>query len=156
MQSTDWPAKHCAALREYRALGMSFSQIAKAINAKFKTAYSRSAAIGRAKRMGLTGPGRRKDGLKHWLERPAKAKRGGCSGHVSAMFRRTSRRRRSPNARKWQHSAVSRSSRAISGSLISKLSIAATPMAATRTAKPLPSAGTRAGQVQAIARRIFI
>jgi GcrA cell cycle regulator len=74
MQSTDWPAKHCAALREYRALGMSFSQIAKAINAKFKTAYSRSAAIGRAKRMGLTGPGRRKDGLKHWLERPAKAK----------------------------------------------------------------------------------
>ena len=73
MQSTDWPAKHCAALREYRALGMSFSQIAKAINAKFKTAYSRSAAIGRAKRMGLTGPARPKDRLKHWLKRPAKA-----------------------------------------------------------------------------------
>ena len=73
MQSTDWPAKHCAALREYRALGMSFSQIARAINAKFKTAYSRSAAIGRARRMELTGPARPKDRLKHWLKRPAKA-----------------------------------------------------------------------------------
>ena len=74
MQSTDWPAKHCAALREYRALGMSFSQIADAINAKFKTAYSRSAVIGRARRMRLAGPGRSRDGLKHWLKRPAKAK----------------------------------------------------------------------------------
>jgi GcrA cell cycle regulator len=74
MQSSDWPAEHCGALREYRALGMSFLQIAKAINAKFGTAYSRSAVIGRARRMGLTGPGRRKDGLRHWLKRPAKAK----------------------------------------------------------------------------------
>ena len=74
MQSTDWPAEHCGALREYRALGMSFLQIAKAINAKFGTAYSRSAVIGRARRMRLTGPGRPKDGLKHWLKRPAKAK----------------------------------------------------------------------------------
>jgi len=74
MQSTDWPAEHCGALREYRAIGMSFLQIAKAINAKFRTAYSRSAVIGRARRMGLTGPGRRKDELRHWLKRPAKAK----------------------------------------------------------------------------------
>jgi GcrA cell cycle regulator len=37
---------------------MSFSRIADAINAKFKTAYSRNAAIGRAKRMGLAGPDR--------------------------------------------------------------------------------------------------
>ena len=74
MQSTDWPAEHCGALREYRALGMSFLQIAKAINAKFRTAYSRSAVIGRARRMRLAGPGRPKDGLKHWLKRPAKAK----------------------------------------------------------------------------------
>ena len=53
---------------------MSFLQIAKAINAKFGTAYSRSAVIGRARRMGLTGPGRREDELRHWLKRPAKAK----------------------------------------------------------------------------------
>ena len=53
MQSTDWAAEHSDALREYLAKGMSFSKIAGAINTKFNTAYSRSAAIGRAKRMGL-------------------------------------------------------------------------------------------------------
>jgi GcrA cell cycle regulator len=55
---TDWPAEHCQALREYLARGMSFSRAADAINAAFKTCYSRSAAIGRAKRMGLAGPDR--------------------------------------------------------------------------------------------------
>jgi GcrA cell cycle regulator len=39
---------------------MSFSEIAKAINAKFRTSYSRNAAIGRARRMGLAGPDRPK------------------------------------------------------------------------------------------------
>jgi GcrA cell cycle regulator len=62
MQSTDWAAEHSAALREYLAKGMSFSEIAEAINAKFATAYSRNAAIGRAKRMGLAGPDRPDDG----------------------------------------------------------------------------------------------
>ena len=44
-----------------RAAGLScpghvlFGEIARAINAKFNTAYSRNAAIGRAKRMGLAG-----------------------------------------------------------------------------------------------------
>jgi len=58
MQSTDWAPAHSEALREYLAKGMSYSEIADAINAKFKTAYSRSAAIGRATRMGLGGPAR--------------------------------------------------------------------------------------------------
>ena len=58
MQSTDWAPEHSQALREYRARGMSYAQIAKAINARFGTAYSRSAAIGRGKRMGLAGPDR--------------------------------------------------------------------------------------------------
>jgi GcrA cell cycle regulator len=57
MQSTDWAPEHSDALREYLAKGMSYSEIAKAINAKFKTAYSRSAALGRAKRMGRTSSG---------------------------------------------------------------------------------------------------
>jgi GcrA cell cycle regulator len=61
MQSTDWAPKHSDALREYLARGMSYSEIADAINAKFKTFYSRSAAIGRAKRMGLAGPDRPED-----------------------------------------------------------------------------------------------
>jgi GcrA cell cycle regulator len=52
MQS-NWPAQHCKALREHHARGLSYSAIAAAINAKFKTAYSRNATIGRAKRMGI-------------------------------------------------------------------------------------------------------
>jgi GcrA cell cycle regulator len=57
---TDWAPEHCDALRAGLAAGLSFSQVAKAINAKFKTAYSRSAALGRARRMGVVGPGRSK------------------------------------------------------------------------------------------------
>jgi GcrA cell cycle regulator len=49
---------------------MSYSELAEAINAKFKTGYSRSAAIGRAKRLGLAGPDRPDDRRKP----PAKAK----------------------------------------------------------------------------------
>jgi len=53
---TNWTPEHSAALQEYLAKGMSYSDIAYAINAKFKTAYSRCAAIGRAKRLGLAIP----------------------------------------------------------------------------------------------------
>jgi GcrA cell cycle regulator len=58
MEQINWAPEHTAALREYVARGMSFSEIADAINIKFKTAYSRNAAIGRAKRLGLAGPAR--------------------------------------------------------------------------------------------------
>jgi GcrA cell cycle regulator len=58
MQSTDWPAEHSQALRELLASGISYSRVADAINAKFKTAYSRNAVLGRATRMGLAGPDR--------------------------------------------------------------------------------------------------
>jgi GcrA cell cycle regulator len=60
MQSMNWSREHCDALREYHAKGMSFAEIAEAINAKFKTTYSRNAAIGRARRMGLAVPERPK------------------------------------------------------------------------------------------------
>ena len=66
MQSTNWASEHSDALREYLAKGMSFAEIADAINARFKTAYSRSAAIGRSRRMGFAGPDRAKDLPKHW------------------------------------------------------------------------------------------
>jgi GcrA cell cycle regulator len=49
----NWPPEHCDALREYLAKGMSFAEAADAINARYATAYSRNATIGRAKRMGL-------------------------------------------------------------------------------------------------------
>jgi GcrA cell cycle regulator len=60
MQSMSWAREHCDALREYHAKGMSYAEIAAAINAKFKTAYSRNAAIGRGRRMGLADPARPK------------------------------------------------------------------------------------------------
>jgi GcrA cell cycle regulator len=58
MEPSNWAPAHSAALREYWARGMSYSQIADAMNAKFGTRYSRNATIGRAKRMGLYAPGR--------------------------------------------------------------------------------------------------
>jgi GcrA cell cycle regulator len=61
MQSNDWPAAHSDALREYFAMGMSYSAVADAINTKFATSYTRNAALGRAKRMGLDGPVRLDD-----------------------------------------------------------------------------------------------
>jgi GcrA cell cycle regulator len=58
MQSTNWAPEHCQALRENLANGMSYSEIAQAINAKFNTTYSRSATIGRARRLGLVSAAR--------------------------------------------------------------------------------------------------
>ena len=70
MQSTNWAPEHSQALREYLAKGMSYSEIADAINSRFGTAYTRSATIGRGRRLGLLAPGRPEDGPK----RPPKAK----------------------------------------------------------------------------------
>jgi GcrA cell cycle regulator len=56
MQS-DWAEEHSRALGEFLERGLSYSQIANAINERFNTAYSRNAAIGRARRLGLSGPG---------------------------------------------------------------------------------------------------
>jgi GcrA cell cycle regulator len=56
MQS-NWVEQHSQALREYLGKGLSYSEAARAINQRFNTSYSRNAAIGRAKRMGLSGAG---------------------------------------------------------------------------------------------------
>ena len=53
MEMTNWAPEHSAALRDLFGQGMSFSRIAREINAKFNTTYSRNAALSRAKRMGL-------------------------------------------------------------------------------------------------------
>jgi GcrA cell cycle regulator len=53
MESSNWAPAHSDALRRYFAMGMSFAEIARAINKEFKTHYSRCAAIGRARRLGL-------------------------------------------------------------------------------------------------------
>ncbi len=70
MQSTTWAPEHSQALREYLAKGMSYSEIADAINSRFGTAYTRCATIGRGRRLGLAAPDRPEDGPK----RPPKAK----------------------------------------------------------------------------------
>ncbi|MCC8936069.1 hypothetical protein H8A99_06060 [Bradyrhizobium sp. Arg68] len=53
MESTNWPPEHSAALQELRVRGMSYGMIAATINARFNTAYTRSAALSRGQRMGL-------------------------------------------------------------------------------------------------------
>jgi len=53
MQTWNWAPQHCDALKEFVAAGLSFAEAATAINEKFGTAYTRSAVIGRAKRMKL-------------------------------------------------------------------------------------------------------
>jgi GcrA cell cycle regulator len=63
MQS-DWAPAHSKALREYFNRGMSYSAIARAINAEFRTSYTRNAALSRATRMGLAGTGQCKDETK--------------------------------------------------------------------------------------------
>jgi GcrA cell cycle regulator len=55
MQST-WEEAHSVALRGYLDKGLTFSEIARALNRQFGTAYTRNAAIGRARRLGLSVP----------------------------------------------------------------------------------------------------
>jgi len=57
MQST-WEEAHSIALRELVGKGVPFSEVARALNERFGTAYTRNAAIGRARRLGLSVPQR--------------------------------------------------------------------------------------------------
>jgi GcrA cell cycle regulator len=151
MEMTNWAPEHSGALRDYLAQGMSFSQIAKAINAKFNTAYSRNATIGRARRLGLMGPDRpasplaaqpqldRLGGLRasepksiacHWpapVSEDAKPARLRCVEIEPVIFH------------------CSNSSGAIAG----------IPTAETKRAKRSPSAAIHGSRAQATARRIF-
>jgi len=57
MEPNNWAPEHSDALREFLARGMSSSEAAKAINARFHTNYSRSAVIGRSRRMKFAASG---------------------------------------------------------------------------------------------------
>ena len=63
MELSNWAPEHSDALREFVAKGMSYSEAAQAINSRFNTSYSRSAALGRARRLGLTADERRKPSM---------------------------------------------------------------------------------------------
>lgn len=73
MQS-NWEEAHSQALREYLVKGMSFAEIAHALNERFGTSYSRNAAIGRARRMGLSTPEEKASRPAHMLRRPDAAR----------------------------------------------------------------------------------
>jgi GcrA cell cycle regulator len=60
MQWFIWAPEHSDALRDCLSRGMSYGQAADAINARFGTEFTRNAAVGRAKRLGLrTASGRK-------------------------------------------------------------------------------------------------
>ena len=56
MEPGHWPSEHSDALRDYFCKGMSYAEIGRQINARFGTAYTRNAVVGRAKRLGLIVP----------------------------------------------------------------------------------------------------
>jgi GcrA cell cycle regulator len=58
MQSFSWTPEHSEALREQIVRGRSYGEAVDAINTKFGTDYTRAAALGRGKRMGLVTPAR--------------------------------------------------------------------------------------------------
>lgn len=58
MELSNWAPEHSDALREFIARGLSYAAAAHAINARFNTAYTRNAALGRARRLGLGPDGR--------------------------------------------------------------------------------------------------
>src|SRR5438128_3500749 len=58
MEPGHWSSEHSDALRDYFLKGMSYAEIGRQINARFGTAYSRNAVVGRAKRLGLAAPAR--------------------------------------------------------------------------------------------------
>ena len=58
MEPSNWASEHSDALRDYFFKGMSYAEIGREINARFRTSYTRGAVIGRAKRLGLVAPER--------------------------------------------------------------------------------------------------
>jgi GcrA cell cycle regulator len=63
MELSNWAPEHSDALREFLAKGLSFSEAARAINSIFNTSYSRSAALGRARRLRLEAEDRQKPSM---------------------------------------------------------------------------------------------
>ena len=73
MQSFSWTPEHCEMLRRHVAAGLSFSEVADALNEKFGTDFTRSAVIGRARRMKLAVPARPARGPTLKLRKPKQA-----------------------------------------------------------------------------------
>ncbi len=132
MELSNWAPEHSDALREFIAKGMTFSEAARAINSRFNTSYSRSAALGRARRLGLGPDDRQQPSMP---TKPADLHE--IAEPLPSDFRKL--------ALPWPTPVFSWSA-----------GIAATPMAAMKRARPSLSAVIRAARVRAIARPIFI
>ena len=153
VEQTNWAPEHSELLRELVARGLSYAEIANAINAKFRTCYSRNAAIGRAKRMGITESDRakpqplpRQPPLDKILERRPSESRASEFRWPMPNFERAE-----PVALRCvevdpRHLSLLELEREIADILT----------AAMRRARPLRFAGIRAARVRAIARPIFI
>ncbi len=63
MELSNWAPEHSDALRRLIAKGASFAEAARAINLRFNTSYTRSAALGRARRLGLGADDRRQPSM---------------------------------------------------------------------------------------------
>ena len=63
MELSNWAPEHSDALRELIAKGLSFAEAARTINSRFNTSYTRSAALGRARRLGLGADDRRQPSM---------------------------------------------------------------------------------------------
>lgn len=63
MELSNWAPEHSDALREFIVKGLSYTQAAHAINARFSTTYTRNAALGRARRFGLGPDGRQRPSI---------------------------------------------------------------------------------------------
>src|SRR6202012_3850442 len=87
------------------AMGMSYAEIARAINAEFKTHYSRCAAIGRAKRLGL-GFTRPPDHAVSPTPRPAPPELYKLSKSQEALAKWLARRAHHPDLPKLRGAAV--------------------------------------------------
>ena len=132
MEPSYWASEHSDALREFIALGLSWSEAAAAINRKFETSYTRNAVLGRARRMGLMAPTppELSPGSTSTLNRlggirPAEPRIPGFIGRC-----------RCSNGPKRTNCAASRSSRAIFPWSIWSARIAVTRMAEMKRAKP--------------------
>ena len=87
MQSSDWLEEHSKMLRDLHEKGMSYAQISVRINARFGTAYTRSATLSRGKRMGLVESDiareRRQMGRKPKARRPGARRRRASDSQTS-------------------------------------------------------------------------
>jgi GcrA cell cycle regulator len=150
----NWKARHIKALREYLARGMSFSQTAAAINARFSTAYSRSATISRAKRLGLAAAARPGASPRIAPKRPPKSAKARLQQprerHIPDFMPRIPVFERTEMPRLRCVEIVPRHLALVD----LEPGDCATPMAATWRAKPSPSAAIRSRRELATARRI--